>query len=470
MNDEGMEIANYKKGNSRGTADGIVNVAQKAPRSACKHCRSFNHRSRDCKQHRYTGVSYPNKNCKSWVLYGRCSYGERCNFKHLPEQKAKGDFDPNDTSGPTTANANQVRQIRDKEDKDQRINELTKQVQFLHNSYHALSTVTPVKQTNNVSISREQNTNSESKYDNETKLTTCTDESGFVQMYETMSTAFTNHVTAEKSTRKDTARHVRRRQKKKEQGGGKQRRRRQRRQQRLERAALETIVEEEFEEESAGEQPELITSSDSEQEEAMEEEDMPELAPDSSDSESENEIAEHTERTPVKRQTKQTNTVITHTQVKKKRRFNLHWIMWLCMFLTQGQANGAMTTHTPTTKKKMVILDTGCTDSTTDQRWWLTNVLSTFVKMSTANKSSNYAKEKGTLKIDGIHIPLLYVPEFDKTLISWTDLAERGITGKMGKDTIELYKADGSKWLDVNRKEDRLWHFEELEQPRTKTN
>ena len=84
--------------------------------------------------------------------------------------------------------------------------------------------------------------------------------------------------------------------------------------------------------------------------------------------------------------------------------------------------------------------------------------------MLTANKGKSIATEKGELDIKGIGIGTLNVKDFTKTLVSWSDLADLGITGTLGKTEIKLFTPDGKPWTTVTRGADRLWHFTEAEE------
>ena len=116
-------------------------------------------------------------------------------------------------------------------------------------------------------------------------------------------------------------------------------------------------------------------------------------------------------------------------------------------------------------EKRGIILDTGCSNSTTTSKLkkWLTNILPTQVKMMTANKGESIAKEKGQLELNGLNINVLHVDNFSKTLISYSDLADLGVTGVMKTNEIELFY-NNKKWTTVKRKQDRLWHFTEAEE------
>ena len=83
--------------------------------------------------------------------------------------------------------------------------------------------------------------------------------------------------------------------------------------------------------------------------------------------------------------------------------------------------------------------------------------------MMTANKGESIAKEKGQLELNGLNINVLHVDNFSKTLISYSDLADLGVTGVMKTNEIELF-FNNKKWTTVTRKQDRLWHFTEAEE------
>ena len=84
-------------------------------------------------------------------------------------------------------------------------------------------------------------------------------------------------------------------------------------------------------------------------------------------------------------------------------------------------------------------------------------------RLRTANKGVSTANTKGDLDINGVKVNVLAVDDFEKTLISWADLSDLGITGTMEKEQIKLYTADGKLWTILKRHQDRLYHFDELE-------
>ena len=84
--------------------------------------------------------------------------------------------------------------------------------------------------------------------------------------------------------------------------------------------------------------------------------------------------------------------------------------------------------------------------------------------MSTANNGKSKATCRGTASIAGLPLKLVHVPDFKRTLISWTDLNDLGYTGTMGANKIDIFTDKGKLWTTVNKGKDRLWHFTEAEQ------
>ena len=115
-----------------------------------------------------------------------------------------------------------------------------------------------------------------------------------------------------------------------------------------------------------------------------------------------------------------------------------------------------------------VLLDTGCTDSATGFLGWLSGRLPSKWTMSTANDGKSKASCRGTATIAGLPLKLVHVPDFKRTLISWSDLNDMGLTATMGGDKIDIFGRNGKLWTTVHKGKDRLWHFTEVEKEQAK--
>lgn len=106
-----------------------------------------------------------------------------------------------------------------------------------------------------------------------------------------------------------------------------------------------------------------------------------------------------------------------------------------------------------------VLLDSGCSKSTTSLKGLLTKMRDTLVRMFTANGGCSLAKEEGLADIEGVKIRALFIPEFSKTLVSLGELDRMGITWKGGNGEWSLYKPDGTFWTTLRRGKDNLYRF-----------
>jgi hypothetical protein len=113
--------------------------------------------------------------------------------------------------------------------------------------------------------------------------------------------------------------------------------------------------------------------------------------------------------------------------------------------------------------RRTVLLDTGCNFSCTNFKGWLGKIFKVFCSMKTANGGESTCNDGGSAVIKGEELRFLHVPEFNKTLIAWTDLAALGMTGTLGRKEIQIFKAGGSPWLTATLEDDGLWHFLDLE-------
>jgi hypothetical protein len=90
--------------------------------------------------------------------------------------------------------------------------------------------------------------------------------------------------------------------------------------------------------------------------------------------------------------------------------------------------------------------------------------------MSTANNGKSKASCRGQATIARLRLNMVHVPDFRRTLISWTDLNDMGMTAAMGNNKIEIFDINGKLWTTVNKGNDRLWHFTEVEQEQADLN
>ena len=124
----------------------------------------------------------------------------------------------------------------------------------------------------------------------------------------------------------------------------------------------------------------------------------------------------------------------------------------------QGAANvGIHATHA-------ILLDTGCTDSSSGLLNWLKNRMPSKFTMKTANSGVSPASCKGTATLCNLELQVLHVPDFNHTLISWSDLDDMGMVMKSEQKKIQIFHPDGKLWTTVTRQSDRLWHFGEVEE------
>ena len=416
----------------------IANFAGKRPRSRpkdwnqqerCEYCNIIGHTIDVCRKKNYTGTAYPNKDCRQWVTEGSCRWktnsknrtGGACKFEHNPTKRNTGNWSP----APRRNNSNNT-----------------------SNNNHGSA---------NVSDKQEMADSQKKQFEQLTGMLT---------------------------------------------------------------AAIQTAITGTMKNKEAGTMPEDPTaglveipigwsgSCTNKFEPLLTDDDMPELNnSDSSDSESESDNQEifikqkdkPRKQKSLKRkknlkwvQKKSQPTVEAKTQVIKQPRveaktqvikqvkqkgtklMNIYkfvvYIMYTLLALTnitKQQEPKQGETHNAEERKEKggIILDTGCSNSTTTSKLkkWLTNILPTQVKMMTANKGESIAKEKGQLELNGLNINVLHVDNFSKTLISYSDLADLGVTGVMKTNEIELF-FNNKKWTTVTRKQDRLWHFTEAEE------
>ena len=222
--------------------------------------------------------------------------------------------------------------------------------------------------------------------------------------------------------------------------------------------------------------PELKSDSD-----ISDEEDMPELTSDSDSSDADDEqtasVQPKTKRRKRKRKKNQAgsnrpvenSTALPKSDLKSQSPSALS-VFQLMVVLSSlqlptpcayGEANAGSMAEPRT--QHQILLDTGCTDSSSGFLSWLTNRLPTFFKMKTANDGLSAASCKGTATLRGLQLQILHVPDFNRRPISWSDLDDMGMTFKSQKGSIQIYNPEGKLWTTVTRENDRLWHFSEVE-------
>ena len=374
----------------------------------CEYCNRRGHTVEECRSKRYTGYNSKNPNCRTWVNEGKCDWQNNpknlhrspCKFEHPPSERGKGGW--TDMRRRYANNTEEMKKFKEE------ITEANKQhVQDLKEAMMAV--------VNKLQDNRPQQTDPTA---------------GLVEIPIGFSSAVETHNTFEPLS-----------------------------------------------DDNDDDLPELVDSSDSDSDS---EEDQPQPKP-------------KKKKTQRKPKTKETNSeprqqqsdngiepskspsqgVRQDKQQNKSKIYSVYdrYLLPILILLriktptTQplpiAQANGLEAKQ----EQPIIILDTGCTDSTTTStlRRWLTNILPTKLRMYTATTEFCDITEKGQLEINGLKVNVLHAENFTKTLISYSDLADIGITGTMDTNEILLFK-DGSLWATVKRHSDRLWHFTDAEE------
>ena len=69
------------------------------PHKECTFCKRIGHTVDECRTKKYNGFSVPNKNCKQWVMNGRCNWEEKtgrtCKFEHNQLTRNKKNWEAN---------------------------------------------------------------------------------------------------------------------------------------------------------------------------------------------------------------------------------------------------------------------------------------------------------------------------------------------------------------------------------------
>ena len=128
------------------------------------------------------------------------------------------------------------------------------------------------------------------------------------------------------------------------------------------------------------------------------------------------------------------------------------------------KTNQANSTTSKITQKGAVLLDSGCSKSTTPSEKGLTGVTPKLVRMITANTTSNLSTKEGTMSLDGFPIRVSVVPNFDKTLVSLGELDKAGFTWTGGQGAWTFFNKNGDFWTRLTRGKDNLYHFVQTEQ------
>lgn len=115
------------------------------------------------------------------------------------------------------------------------------------------------------------------------------------------------------------------------------------------------------------------------------------------------------------------------------------------------------------TQKGAVLLDSGCSKSTTPSTHGLTKITPKLVRMITANSTSNLSTKEGTMLLEGHPIRVSVVPNFDKTLVSLGELDKAGFTWTGGNGVWKFFDQEGVFWTQLSRGSDNLYHFADTE-------
>ena len=72
-------------------ANAATNHNRSSRETSCSFCKRRGHTVEECRTKKYSGFSVPNKNCKQWVMNGRCTWetqtGKPCKFEHNPQTR-----------------------------------------------------------------------------------------------------------------------------------------------------------------------------------------------------------------------------------------------------------------------------------------------------------------------------------------------------------------------------------------------
>lgn len=409
------------------TEEGLANAAS-ARLVKCSHCKKMGHTADVCrsKNKHYSGYSTPNKECKSWVLEGKCGWkantrhnpaGNPCRYNHSPSTRNTKNWSPNcpPTIPPPGAEgaANEATTSQQNQDG---FAALSSQIQALTAALTAqqhLSTVNATRQVNTV-----QSTQAPTSHAPQTNYT-----SVFVPKDEPSGSVHLPHGFASLVHRNnfDTLSD-------------------------LDDEPVPDLItdsEEDSDEDSDSEMPDPITGPKKESEE------------DSNEDQVESNHRPGKLCSPAQPPSSGPNVLYS---------FYLLLTSMMTLFgsmftkRTQGAANvGIHATHA-------ILLDTGCTDSSSGLLNWLKNRMPSKFTMKTANSGVSSASCKGTATLCNLELQVLHVPDFNHTLISWSDLDDMGMVMKSEQKKLQIFYPDGKLWTTVTRQSDRLWHFGEVEE------
>ena len=472
--DNGLETGNKKSETVDEASEGFAHQSSKAPRNTeannrnnydeskfCSFCQRNGHDISVCRSKTYTGLSNPNNQCRMWVMEGKCTWKTNprnktkgdCKFQHSPHVRNTKQWDKNKRIPAPSANNVTIDNNNNNIDNlketvlQQLLNKLDNNTTPVSPSSNAVmlqqlldkldNNTTPVSSSNAVSTTPTPTITNTTTNNSTNSFTS--DRDGMIHLLQ--SSGFSGNASVF--------------------------------------APLSDILEEEEEDyvdnhDGKYDDDWTITTCTSDDDE---DEDMPELADSESDSDTDEEYAPQATRIPNKPTNTNVETTTTHNKennnITCEGIFLFSWVLCLYNLILifanseptgkakLGQANVGHSA--PTKGTKHVILDTGCTDSTTNNTNWLTNITSTLINMATADNTKRTATKKGTYTLKGVTIPFILVPEFNKTLVSWTDLASMGMTGTLGATSIDIFNADGTHWTSATLSSDKLWHFIELE-------
>ena len=460
LNEETLEVGLTNQ------ADGYADAARKAPRTAppasqqaqgnsdrCYNCNEPGHRAADCRRSRYTGYADRNSDCKSWVISGRCTWPNSrknekktpCRFLHNPSKRGIGHWE----SGREPPREEKKGSVNNAEVAN------NPQIDALSKRFDQFLSMFESRMQNS-----QQNLQQTTKNDGTSQVFTgsATAEAG---------TGFVE-VLGERHTLAPTAAQI-------GFSGSATR--------------FEVLSE-------PDDVPELRSDSESD-ENSEEETDLNEMMVKIRARKQKLQRKQNAKnkRKTAKNEAKENNgpteTAVLEQQQSKVEAESTQlstitaiciWllcIVWKCIHAVLslfnakeeskekffGSANGNHKEETTTENKISVILDTGCSNSSGAKNIakFLKNLAHTVFRLRTANKGVSTANTKGDLDINGVKVNVLAVDDFEKTLISWADLSDLGITGTMEKEQIKLYTADGKLWTILKRHQDRLYHFDELE-------
>lgn len=80
-------------------ANAATNHNSSTREKSCSFCHRRGHTVEECRTKQYNGFSVPNKNCRDWVMKGKCTWetqtGRPCKFEHNPQTRNKKTWEAN---------------------------------------------------------------------------------------------------------------------------------------------------------------------------------------------------------------------------------------------------------------------------------------------------------------------------------------------------------------------------------------